>query len=95
MIGQSKRAYSPKQLLPAVLSSFCVALSLYYGYKAYDDLLVILDGESFDIFNGALVLDRYAHFGSFVLAVILFADFAFYELTGAHKSDHKVLAAQG
>lgn len=76
-----RRRSSARDLWPAVGSAVCVGLSLYFGYRAYDDILYMLQPpySTFDI-NGTLILwDRIAHFVTLMLGAILFADFAFHQ----------------
>jgi len=57
-----------------------VGLSLYFGYEAYIGILWMLKNTFFDLDNPAILWSRYAHFYTFLLGVLLFADFAFHEL---------------
>jgi hypothetical protein len=78
-----KGHYSPRQLWPAVLSALFVGISLYYGYRAYEDIVLMLQPPfpTFDLDGYLISWDRYAHFFTFLLGVFFFADFAFHQLT--------------
>jgi len=76
-----KAHFAERELLPAFLSAICVSVSLFYGYQAYQDLLLMLENGTFDLTGDVISWDRHAHFYMFGLGVLLFADFAFRELT--------------
>jgi hypothetical protein len=81
LLTKQRRNSSVQQLWPAVGSAVCVGLSFYFGYRAYDDILFMLQppNSTFDV-NGTLILwDRMAHVVTLMLGAILFADFAFHE----------------
>jgi hypothetical protein len=64
-------------------SAAFVGLSLYFGYKSYDDIMFILQpsGASFDLYGSLIFSDRVAHFATLMIGVFLFADFAFREFS--------------
>lgn len=79
------RAHSRLRDMWAAFASFvCVGLSVFYGYEAYQDIIVMLQNKLklnwFDLTSGTIPIDRALHFAFFVLAVFFFADFAFHEL---------------
>jgi hypothetical protein len=83
LVNAHKARSSARQLSPAFASAFFVGLSIYYGYRAYEDLVIMLQppDPTFDL-NGYLIAwDRHAHFFTFLLGVFFFADFAFRQLT--------------
>ena len=69
LLARNPRPHSaPRELWAAVGSAICVGLSLYFGYKSYDDVLFMLG-------------DRVAHFATLMAGAFLFADFAFHEMS--------------
>ena len=63
----------------ALASAACAVLSLVFGYMVYLALLDMLRGQMFDLAMPAMWV-RYAQFYCFLLAVMLFGDFAFQNL---------------
>lgn len=77
----NRKANSERGELWAAFASFvCVALSLYYGYRGYMDLIGMLNNNTFDLGGSLISWDRELHFNLFLLGVFFFADFAFHEL---------------
>lgn len=70
-----------KEAWPAVASAAFVGLSLYYGYKGYDDIVFMLQPgtPTFDLYGPLIRSDRTAHFTTLMIGVFLFADFALHE----------------
>ena len=73
----------------ALASAVCVAFSLLFGYVAYLALIDMLRSEIFDLDLPAILWVRQAQFYSFLLAVVLFGDFAFQALHGEDKNEAK------
>ncbi len=63
----------------ALASAACAVLSLLFGYMVYLALLDMLRSQMFDLAMPAMWV-RYAQFYCFLLAVMLFGDFAFQTL---------------
>lgn len=63
----------------AIASAGCAVLSLLFGYAVYLALLDMLRNQMFDLAMPAMWV-RYAQFYCFLLAVMLFGDFAFQTL---------------
>lgn len=59
-------------------SALSAALSLFFGYVVYLALLDMLGNEAFDLGMPPIYWARQAHFYTFLLAVVLFGDFAFH-----------------
>lgn len=70
-------------------SAVCVALSLFFGYVVYLGIIAMLENEIFDLDIPAIFWARQAHFYSFLLAVVLFGDFAFHSLNVEEEHDSK------
>ena len=90
-LDRRRKSYStPRQLWAAFASALCGGLSLYFGYRAYEDVVLMLEPPypTFDLTGSLILWDRYAHFGTFLLGVFFFADFAFHELTGENKHEY-------
>jgi hypothetical protein len=66
----------------ALASAACVALSLFFGYVVYLGIISMLQNAIFDLDIPSIYWARQAHFYSFLLAVVLFGDFAFQTLHG-------------
>ncbi len=81
MVSGGKSRSSVRQMWAAFGSAVCVGLSLYFGYHAYQDVLFMLGNQTFDLDATQISWDRQLHFDVFLLGVVLFADFAFHELT--------------
>jgi hypothetical protein len=64
----------------AFSSAICVAFSLFFGYVVYLGIISMLENTIFDLDIPAIFWARQAHFYSFLLAVVLFGDFAFHTL---------------
>jgi glucan phosphoethanolaminetransferase (alkaline phosphatase superfamily) len=87
LLARNPRPHSaPRQLWPAAGSAICVGLSLYFGYKSYDDVLFMLQQSTFDLYGNLVLGDRVAHFATLMAGAFLFADFAFHEMSreGGH-----------
>jgi hypothetical protein len=71
------------QLWVAVTSTSFVGLSLYFGYKAYDDILFMLQPprSTFNLYGSLILGDRVAHFATLMIGAFLFVDFAFQEFS--------------
>jgi hypothetical protein len=88
-LASSRKAHSlPRELWAAFGSAVCVGLSLYFGYHAYEDILLMLQNKTFDLTSPQISWDRHAHFNTFLLGVFLFADFAFHELSKEDGREH-------
>lgn len=61
----------------AFASALCVALSIIFGYRAYVAILGMLSEGIWYPYNSILTGNRDAQFIAFLLAVLLFGDFAF------------------
>ena|SRR5215831_8781302 len=64
------------ELLVALASALCVALSLYFGYIAYQAVIWMLQNAFFDLGNPQVLWTLYAHFYSFLVGAFLFVDLA-------------------
>jgi hypothetical protein len=64
----------------ALGSAMCVALSLFFGYVVYLGIIAMLQNAIFDLDIPVILWARQAHFYTFLLAVVLFGDFAFQTL---------------
>ncbi len=67
-------------LWAACCSAVCAALSLFFGYVVYLAVITMLHNQFFDSTIDSLLWPRQAHFYFFLLAVVLFGDFAFNNL---------------
>jgi hypothetical protein len=76
-----------------VASAGCAALSLFLGYVLYLALLDMLKNEMFDPDMATIMWVRVAQFYSFLLAVVLFGDFAFQTLNAEDGREHKRVPA--
>jgi len=83
LVNTHKAGSSARQLSPAFASAVFVGLSIYYGYHAYQDVVIMLQlpYPTFNLNGNLIVWDRNAHFYSFLLGVFFFADFALQRLT--------------
>jgi len=76
-----RRAFRwPVILWTAFGSAVCVALSVFFGYVVYLGVIAMLQNDIFDLDIPPLFWARQAHFYTFLLAVVLFGDFAFQTL---------------
>ena len=66
----------------ACASAVCVGLSLFFGYVVYLGVIEVLRYPPFEPDFSAIMWARQAHFYTFLMAVVLFADFAFNNLRG-------------
>jgi len=71
-----------ESLWAACASALCVGLSLFFGYLVYQWIIAMLKVQIFDPDLKPLLWARNAHFYLFLLAVLLFGDFAFNSLRG-------------
>ncbi len=76
----------------ALASAACAVLSLVFGYMVYLALLDMLRGQMFDLAMPAMWV-RYAQFYCFLLAVMLFGDFAFQNLNVEDENEPKKQSA--
>lgn len=76
----------------AIGSAACAVLSLLFGYMVYLALLDMLRNQMFDLGMPAMWV-RYAQFYCFLLAVMLFGDFAFQSLNVEGDHERKRPAA--
>jgi len=90
--GRKIRRWSAAMWL-AVASAGCAALSLFLGYVLYLALLDMLKNEMFDPDMATIMWVRVAQFYSFLLAVVLFGDFAFQTLNAEDGREHKRVPA--
>jgi hypothetical protein len=86
LLARRRSSHQLRELIPAFLSFLLVGVSLYFGYHAYQDVLYMLDNETFNLTGGQVLFDREAHFLTFFAGVVVFIDFALLELGrgGAH-----------
>lgn len=70
-------------------SAICVALSLFFGYVVYLGIISMLENTIFDLDIPAILWARQAHFYTFLLAVVLFGDFAFHTLQVEETNERK------
>jgi hypothetical protein len=75
-----KGGFLPRELWAASACALCVGLSLFYGYHAYQDIIFMLQNNTFDLSTALIAWDRHWHFAMFVLGTFFFVDFAFNEL---------------
>lgn len=75
--GGFKGHHCSRELWAAVAGGLCIGLSLYFGYHAYEDILFMLQNQTFDLTSAAIFLDCQAHFYAFLLGTIFFADFVY------------------
>jgi hypothetical protein len=81
LTGERKAESSRRELRAAFGSALCVGLSLYFGYRAYEDIILMLQAPAtFDLTGFLISWDRYAHFCTFLFGVFFFVDFAFHEM---------------
>jgi hypothetical protein len=80
LINLRQRKRGCEALWAAGASAVCVVFSLFFGYMMYLWVIALLKVESFDFDVPPLMLIRSAHFYAFLLAVVLFGDFAFHNL---------------
>jgi hypothetical protein len=71
----------------ALGSALSVALSLFFGYVVYLAILDMLQANIFDLGIPAITWPRQAHFYMFLLAVVLFGDYAFQTLHGEDENE--------
>lgn len=62
----------------ALGTALCAAVSLFLGFLAYEVLMGQMDDGYIDLNLPLFYLPSLAHFFSFLLAVVLFGDFAFH-----------------
>lgn len=72
----------------AFASAACAVLSLLFGYMVYLALLDMLRNQMFDLAMPAMWV-RYAQFYCFLLAVMLFGDFAFQTINAEDGNERK------
>jgi TRAP-type C4-dicarboxylate transport system permease small subunit len=77
-LRKGKRGF--EALWAACASAVCVGLSLFFGYLVYLWVIEMLKVQIFDLDMSPLMWARSAHFYTFLLAVVLFGDFAFNNL---------------
>jgi hypothetical protein len=75
-----KGRFIARELWAASACAVCVGLSLFYGYHAYQDIIFMLQYNTFDLNTSLIAWDRQWHLATFVLGTFFFADFAFNEL---------------
>jgi hypothetical protein len=80
-------------LWAASASAVCVGISLFFGYLVYLWVIEMLRVQVFDLDVGPLLWARNLHFYTFLLAVVLFGDFAFNNLHGEDKNVAKKIAS--
>jgi hypothetical protein len=68
---------SPARLQRAAVSWIFCALSLYFGYLSYNEAVGMLRLGTFDTFDSRLWWPTRAQFWTFLISVILFADFVY------------------
>lgn len=82
LMVRGRKTSSPTHLWAGFGSAICAMLSLYFGYQAYQDILYMFQYGTFDLLTNTVIeQDRHAHFYTLLLGVVLFADFAFHELS--------------
>jgi hypothetical protein len=91
LLANRKAASKSRGLWAAFASFASVGLSIYFGYRAYRDIIEMLQNAQnigwFDVISGVIAVDRECHFLFFVLGVFFFADFAFHELNQGGAAD--------
>jgi hypothetical protein len=91
LLANRKPNSKSRQLWAAFASFASVGLSIYFGYRAYKDIIDMLQNAQnigwFDVTSGVIAVDRECHFLLFVLGVFFFADFAFHELNQEGAAD--------
>jgi hypothetical protein len=82
LVGR-RGARSFRELWAPLMSALCVGLSLYFGYRAYADVIQMFQPPfpTFDLTGSLILWDRYAHFFTFLLGAFFFLDFAFQEVS--------------
>jgi hypothetical protein len=80
LLARGGSSHPLRELIPAFVSFLLVGVSLYFGYHAYQDVLYMLDNETFNLTSGQILFDREAHFFTFFAGVVVFTDFALLEL---------------
>jgi hypothetical protein len=90
LVSRRKPGSSPPDLWAAFASAICVGLSLYFGYRAYEDIIGMFQPpyRTFDLTATMISWDRYAHFYTFLLGVFFFADFALHQLSPEDEHEH-------
>jgi hypothetical protein len=69
-------------------SALCAALSLFFGYVVYISLSDMLGKGGFDLTVRSISWPRQAHFYLFLMAVLLFGDFAFHAFFTGERHEH-------
>jgi len=64
----------------AIGAAACVSVSLLFGYVVYRAILWMLESHFFDLGNSYIVWPGVAHFYTFLLGVLFFADFAYHQM---------------
>ena len=80
LVNDTKGKGSTRELWAAFACAVCVGLSLFYGYHAYQDIIFMLQSQTFNLYGDMISWDRQGHFSMFLLAAFFFVDFAFHEL---------------
>ena len=80
---------STRELWAAFACAVCVGLSLFYGYHAYQDIIFMLQSQTFNLYGDMISWDRKGHFSMFLLAAFFFIDFAFHELNRSEEPSVK------
>jgi len=93
LLANKREGQSARALWAALASAVCVGLSLYFGYRAYEDIIQMLQPPypAFDLTGPLVSWDRYAHFFTFLLGVFFFFDFAFHEVSKSKEDSHEYL----
>jgi hypothetical protein len=89
LINRRKGTLPRHGLWTAVFSAVFAGLSLFFGYKGYDDLVWMLQSPypTFDLYGPLIHGDRIAHFVTLMVSGFLFADFVFHELSQEEGND--------
>jgi hypothetical protein len=81
LFGQHKSSTWERHRWAATLGALCVAISIFFGYVAYLFILSMLRDGIFDLTSSNPHWAQQAHFYTFLVGVVLFADFIFHNLT--------------
>jgi hypothetical protein len=90
LVGGFRGKSCTRELWAAIVGAVSAGISIYYGYAAYLFVIYMLQAGSFDPYNPPLLRDQYAHFYTFLVAVVFFADFVYQNMreeNGNERSD--------
>jgi len=96
LLANGRNAGSPaRELWAAIASAICVGVSLLSGYVVYQSILWMLESGFFNLNNPEILWVHHAHFYSFLLGVVFFAEFAFHDLRGESGREPSQTATPG